>query len=193
MRFEEVSTSLYKIKDVLSENDFNLINDEFNFRYNNIFTKNNSIDSHNILPRLGISKPSPYKQFNLTYEDDFLGDNLAFIRIGSNIKLMSEKILRRKLSLVRINTNIQYPSMENTFHQDGGEGCWTFVIFLNKNWDLLWGGEFIYAAEDDYYYVPFIPNHGCLCAAHRDHRGSAPNSLSEMYRTTIAFTMFELP
>ncbi len=193
MKFEEVSTSLYKIKDVLSGNDFSLISDEFNFRYNNIVTKNNSIDSSNILPRLAISKPHHYKNINITYNDDLLGDNLTFIRIGSNIKLMSEKILKRKLSLVRINTNIQYPNMENTFHQDGVEGCWTFVIFLNTSWDSLWGGEFVYATESDYHYVPFIPNHGCLCAAHRDHRGSAPNSLAKAYRQTIAFTMYELP
>jgi|14BtaG_2_1085337.scaffolds.fasta_scaffold30916_2 hypothetical protein len=193
MKCKEISTSLYKIKDVLSISDFTLINDEFNFSYNNLFVKNNSIDSSDILPRLAISKPYHYKNINITYNDDLLGDNLTFIRIGSNIKLMSEKILKRKLSLVRINTNIQYPGMENTFHQDGIEGCWTFVIFLNTNWDSLWGGEFVYTTEGEYYYVPFIPNCGCLCAAHRDHRGSAPNSLAKAYRKTIAFTMYELP
>ena len=193
MKFEEVNTSLYKIKDVLPKNDFISLNDEFNFEYNHLYTKKNSIDSSNILPRLGIAKPKHYKHFDITYKDDLLGDNLAFIRVGSNIKLMSEKILKRKLSLVRINTNIQYPCMENTFHQDGVEGCWTFVIFLNTSWDSLWGGEFVYATDSDYHYVPFIPNYGCLCAAHREHRGSAPNSLAEMYRQTIAFTVFELP
>ena len=188
MQIKQVSTSLYKFRDVLSLDDFYSLGDEFEFKYNNVILKNNAGDPDNIKYRLAISKPYGAKGYSRN-SNTMLGDNLAFIRIGSKVKLISEKILQKKLKLNRINTNIQFSSMESTFHNDGTEGSWTFLIFLNENWNSHWGGDFVYCEEDDYYNVPVIPNSGCLFAGHNEHRGSAPTSLCPIHRVSIAFTM----
>ena len=189
MRTKQVSTSLYKFRDVLSLDDFYSLRDEFEFRYNNVILKKNSKDPDSIQYRLGILKPYGYE--SNTPSSDRLGDNLAFIRIGSKVKLISEKILQKRLKLTRVNTNIQFSSMESTFHDDGNKGSWTFLIFLNENWNSHWGGDFVYCEGDEYYSVPVIPNSGCLFAGHNDHRGSAPTSLCPIHRVSIAFTMHE--
>lgn len=187
---KQVSTSLYKFREVLSHNEFFALRDEFEFGYNSFMIKKNAGDTDSIRSRLGISKP--YGAIGHSKNSNaMLGDNLAFIRIGSKVKLISEKILQKRLKLNRINTNIQFSSMESTFHDDGPKGSWTFLIFLNDNWDTHWGGDFVYCEEDEYYNVPVIPNSGCLFAGHNDHRGSAPTSLCPTYRVSIAFTMNE--
>ena len=192
MNIREVNTSLYKIEGVLSQPEFQQLYDEFCLDYNHVRVKKNANDSSTQLPRLGLRKPFTSGAGYSFNGNDMLGDNLALINLGSKVKLISQKILKRNLSLNRINTNIQYPGIESTFHQDGAEGTWTFIIFANAHWSTEWGGEFVYSGEDEYFYVPVIPNNVWLYADHRDHRGAAPNSLANTYRQTIAFSMNEM-
>lgn len=190
MRTKQISTSLYKFRDVLSLDEFYSLRDEFEFKYNNLTLKKNAGDPDDMRYRLAISKPYGHKGFSRN-SNSMLGDNLTFIRIGSKVKLLSEKILQKRLNLNRINTNIQFSSMESTFHDDGDEGSWTFLIFLNEDWNSHWGGDFVYCEGEEYYNVPVIPNSGCLFAGHNEHRGSAPTSLCPIHRISIAFTLNE--
>ena len=83
--------------------------------------------------------------------------------------------------------------MQSIFHKDGpldnpSDSLWTFVIFCQSNWNTIWGGEFCCNVGDEYVYVPYIPNNGCLFDCRNDHTGFAPNNLTAKPRLSLAYT-----
>lgn len=162
--------------------------DEFNQIYNPfIFNKNeyyqNPVESK-FYPLWGsMQKPGGKES---------VGDNLALINIAEILKYAAQKELKRKLSLTRVNTNLQLFGQEATFHVDGDSDSWTFLVFVCQAWNTEWGGEFVVqTSASDYSYVPFMPNRGVLFNANLPHKGSSPNRLCPIPRFSFAATFVE--
>jgi hypothetical protein len=186
MIFKELHKNVFHVKNVFPMDMFLRVGDEFNPINNHwTFDKESSYDDGNSSIRGKLVKSS-----------SFMGDNLVLIDIGMYVKLKVEKHLRQKLKLIKVNTNIQYPGMYSTFHKDGpldnpSDSLWTFVIFCQTNWNTIWGGEFCCNVGDDYVYVPYIPNTGCLFDCRNDHTGNPPNNLTSHPRLSLAYTFLE--
>jgi hypothetical protein len=162
--------------------------DEFNSAYNPwIFEKvePSPEGSPRSTTRFGfLPKPSPQG----------IGDNPCFLAASSTLKPLIQRVLRKPLSLSRINTNLQFPGQEATFHTDGGANLWTCVLFTSYEWKTDWGGELIIRDENSSYLgIPYLPNTAVVFRASLPHRGSAPNFLCPTVRKSLAFTYEEVP
>ena len=178
---------LWRFDKVLSRNDYFILLEEFDPYYNHwcftkseykgkeIRAKKNQILPPNwgtlMKPRLG-----------------GIGDNIVFINFAESLKYLVQKTIKRKVQLTRINTNIQFPLQESTFHPDGDIDSWTLILFVCKGWDPSWGGDFLCLDGDQQESVPCRPNTGVLFNASLMHRGIAPNQFALFERKTIAFT-----
>ena len=189
MKTVKVNDSIYRFSDVLSTSEYINLFDEFTFYYNNLTVKSGD-GTDNEYPRLSIKKPD--SKLKVYSETPSLGDNFVFINLSTKLKLIAEHTLKKRLRLIRINTNIQFAGQDSNFHKDGGVGYWTFCLFNQLGWDSEWGGEFVCCIDRDYHYVPYIPNNACLFAAHNEHKGSPPSIQCTSYRTSIACTFMEL-
>ena len=189
MKTIKVNESIYRYKDMLSPTEYYSLFDEFNFRYNNLSIKSGDGTS-NKHPRLSISKPNP--KIQVYSENPRIGDNYVFINLSTRLKLIAEYTIKKKLRLIRINTNIQFAGQDSNFHSDGDVGYWTFLLFNQLEWDSEWGGEFVCCIGDDYQYVPYLPNTGCLFAAHNEHKGCAPTIHCTSFRSSVACTFQEV-
>lgn len=191
MNFEIINEDLYSVTGCLSATDFSLICDEFNCRYNNwLFTKKEP-DRPDWFPSRGFLEKNNTEDWNLGY-------NFQLIRVGTTIKLHCEHLLKKKLNFKRVHTNIQFFGQESTFHQDTDEResgkDWSFLIFVDNNWNSEHGGDFICMLENGQYKnIPFIPNNGALFNSVLQHRGAAPNALC-LYkpRKTVQFLFEEI-
>ena len=179
LQFEKITDNLYKFDNLLTETLFFSCLDEFNPEYNNWMMK---IEKN--VKWIGVFKGGGTNQN--------IGDNLSFLEISSYLKLISESILKKKLSLMRVSTNIQFFGQETVFHVDGDQNKWTFLIFVNRIWNAEWGGHFIINTNDTRYhsFIP-IPNNGILFRADQQHKGDAPNKYCDISRETLAFTFIE--
>ena len=184
MKSKLLSDKIYTIKNVLSNFEFNQVNEEF--IYNQwVFDKKELHEDVSYPIRGSLKKNNS--------DLKSLGDIYTFINIGSKLRLKVSKLLHRNIELIRVNTNIQFFGQESSFHRDGDVGRWTLVLFCNFNWNSTWGGEFVVRnLENDYSHVAFIPNNGVLIPAWLDHTGMAPNRLSNQPRISLAFTFQEL-
>ena len=173
---------IHRFKNILSYNDFILLNEEFNARHNswNFLKKDEDIDEQ---PYMGcLDKPLSHS--------DTLGDNLTLIKYGSLLKYVCQIKLKRSLTLVRVNTNIQFFGQESSFHKDKYQpGSWTLILFMSYKWRTEWGGEFVVCDEEgNYNYQAYIPNDAILIPAHLDHMGFAPNIMCRVPRLSVAYT-----
>lgn len=198
MKYEQLDNDVYLIEQVFDKSTWQSLRDEFHPQFNNwIFSKK----EFTMLPeseQSGTTSKYPtwgcvYKPTSTTLDEGLqhirLGDNLNFLHAGSTLKLHAEKMLQRRLDLFRINTNIQFFGQESTFHKDGHDTDWSFLVFMNNMWDSLWGGAFDIHRRHS---IPYIPNNGILFRASLLHKGSAPNRLCPIERTSIAFTYEEV-
>ena len=191
MNFKKVNEDLYLIDDVLSLNDLILVHDEFNPWYSKwLFNKREPNKTKKYPCRGQIEK--------IFRHEGSLGYNFQLIRIGTILKLHCEHFLKKKLEFNRIHTNIQFFGQESTFHTDCNKRNigknWSFLIFVDTDWNTEHGGDFICEIEKKQYKnVPFIPNNGVLFNSSLEHRGAAPNSLC-LYkpRKTIQFLFNEV-
>lgn len=191
MNFEKVNEDLYLIENALSVKNFLLVRDEFNSWYNKwIFNKKEFDRKHRDPCRGQIEK--------IRAPDGSLGYNFQLIRVGTVVKLHCEYFLKKKLHFRRIHTNIQFFGQESTFHIDSDERSdgkdWSFLIFMNTEWSIEYGGDFICEiGHHQYKNVPFIPNNGVLFNSSLPHRGAAPNSLClHKPRKTVQFLFNEV-
>lgn len=183
MKIRVVDDKIWAINNVVSSQDDMVgILDEFEF--NQIAM--GKYEKHEYLP-----KNTPRWNF-LAKSNDSIGDNMVLINLAEKCKYIARKILQKDLELVRVNTNIQAPHQDASFHQDGGPKSWTFLIFVGLKWDSNWGGEFLCKTEETYVSVPFIPGNGALFNGNLEHRGSASNGTAYLSRITVAFTYEEL-
>ena len=139
---------------------------------------------------------------NYNFNND-IGWNYKFMDASIYAKHAARKILKTDLKLVRIQTNIQFYGMESDWHTDYGDNdgpgaAWSFVIYINDDWDMTYDGQFVIATGNpfepdhtkEYFNVSCIPNTGVLFNARLDHRGGAPNRFCNTERMSLAF-MFE--
>jgi len=185
---KKISDFVYKFDNILPLDLFYRAQDEFNPNYNNW---NYKLESK-IIPEQNLHQ-HPHRLGLAKVSGDTLGWSLPLIEVGTYLKLITEHCLHNKYYLGRINTNIQSFGQESTYHVDGCGSDWTFLVFMNSEWNSEWGGEFsIQMSENDYMgFVP-LPNSGILFKADMEHKGNAPNRLCMSFRYSIAFTFFEI-
>ncbi len=184
---------LWIYDNILSRDDYFALMDEFRGEYNPwMFYKKEhwsyKCDGTKIKDRMG---HVPYPKWGAIHKptEDELGDNLCLINIGENLKYAVQKQVKHPVYLERINSNIQFPGQEGTFHFDGDEHMYTMIVMVAQGWESQWGGDFICVGENDEHYItPYRPNRGILFQANYKHRGSAPNNFAWLERKTIAFT-----
>ncbi len=185
---KKIDRNLYYIDELLTEDDYISIMEEFIPIHNNIqFIKKDSGSSDRVRPGMGLTYPK-WGEIIKNCDGQGIGDNITLIRVGEIIKYQLQKIIKRKVSLHRINTNIQFPLQEGTFHTDGGQNCWSVVLFVCAMWDPQWGGDFICLSDGDYISLPYKPNGGVILNAAMHHRGSAPNYFAPIERVSVAWT-----
>jgi hypothetical protein len=188
LQMETESKQYISFESVLPVKTYWQLIDEFDGMHNSfIFSKNEHYQNPTeakFYPLWGaIQKPGG---------KDSVGDNLALISVAEILKYKAQKELKRRLKLTRVNTNLQLFGQEATFHVDGDSDSWTFLVFVCKGWSTEWGGEFVVqTGPSDYSYVPFMPNKGVLFNANLPHKGSAPNRLCPVPRTSFAATFVE--
>ena len=155
MKISQLDNDIYEIENVLSADNWKKVHAEFNPVYNNWVFKKKEFDQLPISERSTQTALFPtWGNIAKLVNDDGIGDNLIFLNTSVLVKFIAEKILQKRLELVRINTNIQYTGMESMYHQDGNDTEWTFLIFMSKFWEPNWGGEFVCWNDDDTYRGP---------------------------------------
>lgn len=184
MKIKQSLDEIIILKDILSDKEFYQIQDEFYYNQWDFNKKERQEDSS--YPLRGRLKKPNYGHS--------LGDNLILLNIGSRLKLHVEKILRKKIELKRVNTNIQFFGQNSSFHKDSStESVWTLIIFCNETWNINWGGEFVIEnGEGNYSYVSYLPNNGVLIPAWLEHQGLPPGRLCNLPRISVAFTYHQV-
>lgn len=117
-------------------------------------------------------------------------NDLTSIYASSIIKLKIQKVLKRRLNLIRIQHNAQTNFQETNFHVDAtADNIWTFVLFSSPYWNTNWGGELVLLNDDkqDFDYVRYFPNNGVLFPSYWEHKAHCPITSSAGIRTTVAF------
>ena len=115
----------------------------------------------------------------------------TLFNISTIINLKIKKYLRRNIRLCNIHINGQTSCQESQFHIDFPmNNVWTFVLFCGYGWNVSWRGEFICQNPEtkEYDYVPFIPNSGVLIPSNWQHVGTAPNTITDNFRMSVAFS-----
>lgn len=118
-------------------------------------------------------------------------NNLVIFEAASFIKLKIQKHLKKDLRFIRAHINGQTFGQCGNFHIDYHQDeVWTFIYFCSLSWDTNFGGEFVCydPNKQEYKYVPYIPNTGCLIPSNWDHYGSSPNDLTDNLRISIGFS-----
>jgi len=121
---------------------------------------------------------------------DLPSNDLPFLWAGVHLKYQVEKIIRKRLQLIRAHPNGQTTGQEGHFHIDyPDEEILTAVLFTQISWNTQWAGELVILNPDTkrYTYVPYIPNSAAVFPASWDHYGMCPNSLTDKLRTSIGF------
>lgn len=112
--------------------------------------------------------------------------------IASTIKLKIKKTLKKEIYILRSHLNGQTRGQEGVFHVDSRlDGVYTFVLFTNMSWSANWGGEFVHFDGEAYNYVNYVPNRGVLFKSNDEHKGNAPNTITDELRTSAAFMYAE--
>ena len=162
---------LWKFDKVLSRNDYFILLEEFDPFYNHwCFTKSEYKGKETHAKKNQILPPNwgTLKKPRL----GGVGDNIVFINFAERLKYLVQKTIKRKVQLTRINTNIQFPGQEGTYHFDGNTHMYTLIVMVCEGWESQWGGDFVCVDEkDNHEIVPYRPNRGVLFKADYKHRG----------------------
>jgi hypothetical protein len=162
----------FVIKDVLPIKKFISLRDEFVDGWTLINSSDNKVHDQ-------------YKNFWGIGEQN----TLPIMDAAVITKLKVQKYLKTNLRLIKCHINGQTFGQTGRFHTDFPEtNIWTFVLFCADYWETNWGGEFVCynPIQNQYRYVPYIPNTGCLIPSNWEHYGSAPSQMGVL-RTSLAF------
>lgn len=192
MQYRKLADEVFWVKEIYSEDDFKSIGDEFNPTYNHIcFDKMEAVGQ----PCFGTIHDTAVFRNGRAFNNN-LGWNYKLIDASIRARIYAQKILRKNLELSRVNTNLQFFGQESDWHTDANEDCppaWSFVVYVNRSWDLTWDGQFVVEASDgEYINVSPIPNTGVLFNSKLEHRGGAPNRFCMGPRWSVAFIFDEV-
>ena len=195
MKWKQLSEcgEVFQVIDIFSDTYYPEVLDEFNFDYNHIRWSKTEKRGQPIFGEhvdQGDHRNQEFTPFN-----HGIGWNFKFMESSFYAKHAAQKILKRDLHLIRINTNYQFFGMDGDWHVDyiNKEGsAWSFVIYINDKWDYTWDGQFVVTTKNrKYLNVNPVPNSGCLFNAKLEHRGGAPNRFCMDCRTSLAFVFEE--
>lgn len=191
MKYKQLHDELYLIEEALSYKDFVAIEDEFYYEKWNFDKRGNGEENCEEYPVRG-ELQKPYSQSNLST----LGDNLQFIKIGTESKYKCERILRTRLTFLRIHTNIQFFGQESSFHRDidnppNNLKFWGLLYFVQSKWNSEWGGDFVCNVGKEYINVPYIPGNAVLFNTQNQHKGMAPNVLCRDARLSLQYLFMQ--
>jgi hypothetical protein len=183
----KINEFFYKFDNILPLDMFYRAQEEFFPRYTNWNYKK----EETLIPE-ELDSFYPQRMSICKVNGDTLGWSLPLIEVGTRVKLISEHTLKQKFDLIRVNTNIQSFGQESTYHKDGSEKEWTFLVFLNSDWNAEWGGKFSIQLDDTFYMgITPLPNSGILFRGDFFHKGNAPNRLCPIQRWSAAYTFSE--
>ena len=117
--------------------------------------------------------------------------SLLLFDVGVRVKYLITRELKKTIQLCKIHINGQIRGQQSMIHNDfNPDDIWTFVLFVHPRWDLQWGGEFMCydPVEQQYKYVPCLPNTGVLIPSRWDHVGHSPNAHTDNMRMSVAFS-----
>ena len=189
-RIKKLHDDLYVIDDILEDRDFFNVLVEFRPAFNNwVFNKRDDIPSM----MGGVQDLEPKPKFGNLNKHTYagLGDNLVLIKYAEVVKYTAMKLLKKKLHLERLNTNIQFANQHSSVHTDGASNQWTICLFVSYTWNEEWGGPFHIFIDDEEYMVGFKPCRAVLFRADHGHKGFAPSSMCPDPRFSVAFTYTE--
>lgn len=115
----------------------------------------------------------------------------VYFMVGTVMSLQVQKVLKRRLKIVKIHVNGQTMGQMSTFHKDSNwDDVWTSVLFTNPHWNANHGGEFtLYdPIHGTYRSISYIPNSAALFPANWEHRGAPPLIPEAGMRTSLAVT-----
>ena len=180
-RIKKLHDDLYVIDDILGDTDFFDLLVEFRPEFNNwMFNKQDGFKGGK--PKFGNLNKHTYGG---------IGDNLQLIKYAEILKYTAMKLLKKKLHLDRVNTNIQFAGQHSEVHVDGGKNQWTLCVFVSYTWNEEWGGPFHIFIDREEHLIGFLPNKAVLFRADYGHKGFAPSSTCPEARFSVAFTYTE--
>lgn len=163
------------VDNFLSSSDFFMLSDEFNYTPMHLC---NWSDSTNIKLFFGVRKSN--KPVHLEC-------------LASNISLKLKKFLKKKFFFKRIHLNGQVFGQEGQFHKDSENlSDVSVLIFTNKVWNPLWGGQFSFVntSDNEVQTVMYKPNRAVIFPSFIYHRGASPLRSTDQLRTSAVF-LFE--
>ena len=178
---KKLNDSLYIIEELLEDKMFGTLIEEFKATNNSwVFNKKEAGQYHNH-PKFG----NLLKQ---QYDAHGVGDILPLVEVAEVSKYTVMKVLKKRMKLERVNTNIQFAGQHSSLHEDGGKNQWTLCIFVAAKWNEDWGGAFQIFIDGEEFLTPFNPNRAVLFRADHAHKGYAPTHLCPDARLSAAFT-----
>ena len=125
--------------------------------------------------------------------------NDEFIAAGEYIKKELDLYYRKatgiksNFKVKRYYSNGQTSNQYSDFHTDIDEpGYFTVVLFVDRFWDLSYGGEFVSQSPDHkMHYTPYLANTAVVIPSTWWHRGNPPTPNTDKLRTTLALTYYD--
>jgi hypothetical protein len=111
-------------------------------------------------------------------------------RVSDIVKRKCESLTNKKLNHIRTHYNGQTFGQNGHFHNDYHlPDFYTFILYCNPLWDLLWGGEtVVLTPEKEFRVFQVIPNCGVLFPSNWEHLGKGPSRETYELRITLAFS-----
>ena len=180
-RIKKLHDCLYTIDEFLEDRMFGTIIEEFNVKNNSWAFNKREMGVDEFHPKFG----NILKQ---QYDANGVGDILPLVEVAEVSKYTVMKVLKKRMKLERVNTNIQFAGQHSSLHEDGGVNQWTLCIFVGTGWNYQWGGAFQIFIDQEEFLIPFNPNRAVLFRADWSHKGYAPTHMCPDARLSVAFT-----
>ena len=101
--------------------------------------------------------------------------------------------IRSNFKVDRYYSNGQTAIQQSEFHVDSYDpGYFTVVLFVDRFWDVRYGGEFICQSPDHkIHYTPYMANTAVVIPSTWYHKGTPPLTNTGKLRTTLALTYYD--
>jgi hypothetical protein len=124
----------------------------------------------------------PFWQLELTNDQFFSKHFVGLI----------ERAVNKKFEMIHVYANGQTHGQPGSTHLDNPEpNYWTFLFYVNPEWNIEWGGETVFSTENGMLAVTPEPNSGILFNSNIPHFGRDPSRHYSGLRVTVAFKLKE--